>query len=98
MDYSITDGPENVRVVAAPMGPSYSGSNLTLTCSADSSPAAEFQWAMNGAELSEMGQELRLSNIQSSHSGNYTCMAHNKQSLRYATSESISITVLAVKG
>ncbi|KAM9487741.1 cell adhesion molecule CEACAM1-like [Clarias gariepinus] len=88
-------GPENVRVVAAPVGPSYSsGSNLILICLADSSPAAEFQWAVNGTELGKMGQELRLSNIQSSHSGNYTCMAHNKQSLRYATSEPIRITVL----
>ncbi|XP_053350021.1 carcinoembryonic antigen-related cell adhesion molecule 5-like [Clarias gariepinus] len=91
----IRDGPENVRVVAAPVGPSYSsGSNLILICLADSSPAAEFQWAVNGTELGKMGQELRLSNIQSSHSGNYTCMAHNKQSLRYATSEPIRITVL----
>ncbi|KAF5886756.1 carcinoembryonic antigen-related cell adhesion molecule 5-like, partial [Clarias magur] len=95
MECSITDGPENVRVVAAPVGLSYSsGSNLTLTCSADSSPAAEFQWAVNGTELGEMGHELKLSNIQSNHIGNYTCMAHNKQTLRYATSEPISVTVL----
>ncbi|XP_053350037.1 carcinoembryonic antigen-related cell adhesion molecule 5-like [Clarias gariepinus] len=94
LSLTIYYGPENVRVTAAPAEPSYSsGSNLILTCSADSSPAAEFQWAVNGAELGEMGQELKLSNIQSSHSGNYTCMAHNKQSLRYATSEPISITV-----
>ncbi|KAM9487742.1 cell adhesion molecule CEACAM6-like [Clarias gariepinus] len=93
LSLTIYYGPENVRVTAAPAEPSYSsGSNLILTCSADSSPAAEFQWAVNGAELGEMGQELKLSNIQSSHSGNYTCMAHNKQSLRYATSEPISIT------
>ncbi|XP_053350017.1 carcinoembryonic antigen-related cell adhesion molecule 5-like [Clarias gariepinus] len=95
LSLTIYYGPENVKVVAAPVGPSYSsGSNLILTCSADSSPAAEFQWAVNGTELGEMGQELKLSNIQSSHSGNYTCMAHNKQSLRYSTSGSISITVL----
>ncbi|KAM9488986.1 cell adhesion molecule CEACAM8-like isoform 2-T2 [Clarias gariepinus] len=95
LSLTIYYGPENVRVVAAPVGPSYSsGSNLILTCSADSSPAAEFQWAVNGIELGKIGQELKLSNIQSSHSGSYTCMAHNKQSLRYSTSEPISITVL----
>ncbi|KAF5904432.1 carcinoembryonic antigen-related cell adhesion molecule 5-like isoform X1, partial [Clarias magur] len=95
MDYSITDGPENVTVVADPVEPFYSsGSNLILTCSADSSPAAEFQWVVNGAELGKIGQELKLHTIQSSHSGNYTCMSHNKQTLRYATSDPISITVL----
>ncbi|MCI4374687.1 hypothetical protein PGIGA_G00009240 [Pangasianodon gigas] len=95
LSLTIYYGPENVAVEAAPVGPFYSsGSNLTLTCSAESSPAAEFQWAVNGAELGEMGQELRLSNIQSSQSGNYTCIAHNKQSLRYSTSEPINITVL----
>ncbi|KAM9487740.1 cell adhesion molecule CEACAM6-like [Clarias gariepinus] len=88
-------GPENVRVVAAPVGPSYSsGSNLILTCSADSSPAAQFQWAVNATDLGELGQELKLSKTESSHSGNYTCMAHNKQNLRNSTSEPISITVL----
>ncbi|XP_053350012.1 carcinoembryonic antigen-related cell adhesion molecule 5-like [Clarias gariepinus] len=97
LSLTIYYGPENVKVVAAPVGPSYSsGSNLILTCSADSSPAAEFQWAVNGTELGEMGQELRLSNIQSNYTGNYNCMAHNKQSLRYSTSEPIGITVLDV--
>ncbi|XP_060776780.1 carcinoembryonic antigen-related cell adhesion molecule 2-like [Neoarius graeffei] len=87
-------GPENFAVAAAPVKPFISsGSNLILTCSAESSPAAEFQWAVNGGELGEMGQELRPRNIQSSQSGNYTCITHNKQSLRYSTSEPISITV-----
>ncbi|KAK3551611.1 hypothetical protein QTP70_019753 [Hemibagrus guttatus] len=88
-------GPENVAAAAYPVGPSYSfGSNLKLTCSAESRPAAEFQWAVNGTELGEMGQELKLSNIQISQSGNYTCIAHNKQSLRYSVSQLISVTVL----
>ncbi|KAB5587071.1 hypothetical protein PHYPO_G00008680 [Pangasianodon hypophthalmus] len=95
LNLTIYYGPENVTVEAAPVGPIYSsGSTLTLTCSAESSPAAEFQWAVNGAELGEMGQELRLSNIQSSQSGNYTCIAHNKQTLRYSMSEPIDVTVL----
>ncbi|KAG7335801.1 hypothetical protein KOW79_000494 [Hemibagrus wyckioides] len=89
-------GPEYVNASADPVGPFYSsGSNLILTCSAVSSPAAEFQWAVNGTELGEMGRELNLSNIQISQSGNYTCIAHNKQSLRYSVSQPISITVLA---
>ncbi|XP_060776472.1 carcinoembryonic antigen-related cell adhesion molecule 1-like [Neoarius graeffei] len=94
LSLTIYHGPENVVVEADPVGGFYSpGSNVKLICSAESSPAAEFQWAVNGAELGEMGQELRLNNIQSSQSGNYTCIAHNKQTLRYSTSEPFSITV-----
>lgn len=52
-------GPENVAVEPDPVGPLYSsGSNLILTCSAESNPTAEFQWAVYGAKLGEMGQEL----------------------------------------
>ncbi|XP_058243133.1 uncharacterized protein LOC131351658 [Hemibagrus wyckioides] len=88
-------GPEYVSASADPVGPFYSsGSNLILTCSAVSSPPAEFQWAVNGTELGEMGRELKLSNIQISQSGNYTCIAHNKQSLRFSVSQPISVTVL----
>ncbi|XP_060776786.1 carcinoembryonic antigen-related cell adhesion molecule 5-like [Neoarius graeffei] len=94
LSLTIYYGPENVVVEADPVGGFYSsGSNVKLICSAESSPAAEFQWAVNGAELGEMGQELRLNNLQSSQSGSYTCIAHNKQTLRYSTSEPFSITV-----
>lgn len=95
MDCFIADGPENVTVEADSVKPFYiSGSDLTLTCSAESSPAAEFQWAVNGAEPDKIGPELKLRNIQSSQSGNYTCITHNRQSLRYSMSEPINIIVL----
>ncbi|TSZ83248.1 Hemicentin-1 [Bagarius yarrelli] len=88
-------GPENVAIAAGPGGPIYSpGSNPKLTCSAISSPAAEFQWAVNGTHLAETGPDLELNNIQISQSGNYTCIANNKQSLRYSISEPLSVTVL----
>ncbi|XP_047666882.1 carcinoembryonic antigen-related cell adhesion molecule 5-like isoform X2 [Tachysurus fulvidraco] len=88
-------GPENVAAAADPEEPFYSsGSNLKLNCSAESRPAAEFQWAVNGTELGEKGQELKLNNIQISHSGNYTCIAHNTQTLQYSVSPPVSVTIL----
>ncbi|XP_047666883.1 carcinoembryonic antigen-related cell adhesion molecule 6-like [Tachysurus fulvidraco] len=88
-------GPENVAVAADPEGPFYSsGSNLKLNCSAESRPAAEFHWAVNGTELVKKGQVLKLNNIQISHSGNYTCIAHNTQTLQNSVSEPISVNIL----
>eukprot|EP00063_Salmo_salar_P082263 XP_014057098.1 PREDICTED: carcinoembryonic antigen-related cell adhesion molecule 1-like [Salmo salar] len=70
------------------------GSNLNLSCSAESSPPAQFQWALNGTLLSNKGPELRLGNIQINQSGSYSCWAHNTRTLRYQTSEPSDITVL----
>ncbi|KAI5620457.1 carcinoembryonic antigen-related cell adhesion molecule 5 precursor, partial [Silurus asotus] len=95
MNITIHYGPENVAVKADPVGPNYStGSNVILTCSAESSPTAEIQWAVNGSALSHIGHELIMNNIQSNQSGSYTCIAHNTKTLRYFTSQPISITVL----
>ncbi|KAI5613471.1 carcinoembryonic antigen-related cell adhesion molecule 5 precursor, partial [Silurus asotus] len=83
LSLSIYYGPENVAVKADPVGPIYrAGSNIILTCSAESSPAAEIHWAVNGSALGHIGHELIMNNIQSSQSGNYTCIAHNTKTLR----------------
>ncbi|XP_060726547.1 carcinoembryonic antigen-related cell adhesion molecule 5-like [Tachysurus vachellii] len=88
-------GPENVAAAADPEKPFYiSGSNLKLNCSAESRPAAKFHWAVNGRELSEMGQELKLNNIQINQTGNYTCIVHNTRTLQYSVSPPISVTIL----
>ncbi|KAI3360548.1 hypothetical protein L3Q82_002424 [Scortum barcoo] len=90
---SISYGPENVRI-----SPSQEyheeGSNISLSCSADSRPAAQFQWFLNGDLLPDTGPELILTNIQMSESGNYSCQAFNSKTLRYQTSQSAAVTVL----
>ncbi|CAB1333931.1 unnamed protein product [Coregonus sp. 'balchen'] len=71
-----------------------SGSDLTLSCSAESSPLAQFQWALNRTLLSNIGPELWLENIHGNQSGSYSCWAHNTRTLRYQISEFSDITVL----
>nr|XP_046158910.1 carcinoembryonic antigen-related cell adhesion molecule 1-like isoform X4 [Oncorhynchus gorbuscha] len=91
----VYDGPENITLKVTPLDVLYgSGSDLTLSCSAESSPPAQFQWALNGELLSNQGPVLRLENIQASQSGRYSCWAHNTRTLRYQTSEPSDITVL----
>ncbi|KAJ8388819.1 hypothetical protein AAFF_G00125750 [Aldrovandia affinis] len=71
-----------------------SGSDLTLFCSAQSCPPAEFKWAFNAMTLNREGQEFKLEDIQGNQSGYYTCWAHNTRTLRYKPSDPSLITVI----
>ncbi|KAL4601673.1 carcinoembryonic antigen-related cell adhesion molecule 5-like [Arapaima gigas] len=97
--FSISFGPENTAVTASPEKPHYaSGSNLSLSCSAQSRPAAQFRWYFNGTALNKTGPVLKLDNVQESESGNYTCLAHNTKTLRYQSSEPSPISVIGKRG
>ena len=88
------DGPENINLTSPSQEYHVEGSNISLSCSAASRPAAVFYWLLNGDELSDTGPELRLVNIQMSQSGNYSCQAFNNKTLRYETSQLSAVTVL----
>ncbi|XP_067441976.1 sialoadhesin-like [Thunnus thynnus] len=90
--------------VYAPMPPSVSvspsddiieGSSVTLTCSSDANPAANYNWYKKNEnpDLQPLSKEPQLifSSIQSSDSGEYYCTAENQLGKR--TSEHIFINV-----
>lgn len=88
------DGPENINlIVSPPQGYFAVGSDISLTCSVESRPPAQFTWFLNGDEH-DTGSELRLMNVNMSNSGNYSCQASNNKTLRSQTSEPSAITVL----
>ncbi|XP_039973343.1 carcinoembryonic antigen-related cell adhesion molecule 5-like [Xiphias gladius] len=88
-------GPENIDLTLSPSQEYYDeGSDISLMCSAVSSPAALFQWFLNGDLLSDTGPELRLINLQMSQSGNYSCQAFNKITMKTQTSQPAVLTVL----
>ncbi|KAG7457739.1 hypothetical protein MATL_G00230470 [Megalops atlanticus] len=92
---TINYGPENVKMTVTPQKPIHkTGSNLNLTCSAESVPPAVFGWVFNGNPLKQEGPVLQLTNILESQSGNYSCVAHNTVTLRYMPSETSRINVL----
>ncbi|XP_036931273.1 carcinoembryonic antigen-related cell adhesion molecule 5-like [Acanthopagrus latus] len=95
LSLSISYGPENINLTSPSQEYYVEGSNISLSCSAASRPAAVFYWLLNGDTLSDTGQEFRLVNIQMSQSGNYSCQAFNNKTMRYETSQPSAVTVLA---
>uniref|UniRef100_UPI0037E9845C carcinoembryonic antigen-related cell adhesion molecule 5-like n=1 Tax=Semicossyphus pulcher TaxID=241346 RepID=UPI0037E9845C len=91
----ISYGPENTNLKLSPSQEYFEkGSNISLSCSADSRPEAHFNWFLNGEELPDTGPELRLVNIQERQNGNYSCRAFNIKTLRSETSVQSRLSVL----
>uniref|UniRef100_A0A8B9KXL5 Ig-like domain-containing protein n=1 Tax=Astyanax mexicanus TaxID=7994 RepID=A0A8B9KXL5_ASTMX len=83
---NISYGPSNLTMTVQPEQLGYiSGSNITLSCSADSNPTALIQWSYNNISLNQTGPTLRLTNTFQNQSGGYTCTAHNTATLRSST-------------
>ncbi|XP_045900480.1 carcinoembryonic antigen-related cell adhesion molecule 5-like [Micropterus dolomieu] len=94
VNLTISYGPENIHLTSPSQEYFVEGSNICLTCSAVSRPAAQFQWFLNEDLLSDTGPELRLMNIQTGHSGNYSCRAFNYKTQRYQTAQRSDVTIL----
>uniref|UniRef100_A0A671TGY6 B-cell receptor CD22 n=1 Tax=Sparus aurata TaxID=8175 RepID=A0A671TGY6_SPAAU len=87
--------PKLPSVSVSPSAEIVEGSSVTLTCSSDANPAANYTWYKKNGDpdrhpLSKEPQ-LVFSSIQSSDSGEYYCTAENELGSR--TSEYISIDV-----
>ncbi|XP_031642389.1 hemicentin-1 isoform X3 [Oncorhynchus kisutch] len=83
-------GPSNLTMMVVPemtIGHTAykTGSDITLSCSAQSKPAVSYKWRFNGVFLNEQSPQLSLQNTRENQTGSYTCLAHNNVTLRYAT-------------
>ena len=88
------DGPKNTSVISSPSGEIEEGHSVTLSCSSDANPAANYTWFKVNTDHSSgdmiQGQQLVFGPILSSDSGQYLCKAKNEIG---TTSDSISINV-----
>uniref|UniRef100_A0A8C6KKN3 Ig-like domain-containing protein n=1 Tax=Nothobranchius furzeri TaxID=105023 RepID=A0A8C6KKN3_NOTFU len=93
--FLVADGPENTLLTISPSKHEHvKGSDVQMFCSAVSSPDASFQWFVNGNPLPDTGPELRLMNVQTNQSGNYSCQTFNSKTLRYQTSQPLALSVI----
>ena len=88
------DGPKLTSVLSSPSGEIEEGSSVTLSCSSDANPAANYTWFKVNRDGSSrnmnQGQQLIFKHILSSESGQFRCDTQNEIGER---SLSISINV-----
>ncbi|XP_030205557.1 B-cell receptor CD22 [Gadus morhua] len=86
--------PKTPSVTVSPSGEIEEGSSVTLSCSSDANPAAEYTWFSVSSDYSsremKQGPQLAFRSILSSDSGQYYCLV---QSELRTKSELIYITV-----
>ncbi|XP_042160881.1 LOW QUALITY PROTEIN: hemicentin-1-like [Oncorhynchus tshawytscha] len=83
-------GPSNLTMMVVPemtIGHTAykTGSDITLSCSAQSKPAESYKWGFNGTFLNEQSPQLSLQNIRENQTGSYACLAHNNVTLQVAS-------------
>ncbi|XP_046729446.1 carcinoembryonic antigen-related cell adhesion molecule 1-like isoform X1 [Silurus meridionalis] len=92
---AINYGPDRITIKREPADDVLkNGSTVILSCSAQSVPAAEFTWLFNDVKLPPKNSTVILSNVGIQQSGNYSCIAYNSKTKRYATSELTTLTVI----
>ncbi|XP_030641493.1 carcinoembryonic antigen-related cell adhesion molecule 5-like [Chanos chanos] len=87
-------GPSDLKMTVEPQWTLHiSGTNITLSCSAQSVPPAMYYWTLNGTKINQHGPVLHLTESRQNQSGDYSCVAQNNITLRNET-QTHTITVI----
>ncbi|CAL8294260.1 unnamed protein product [Lota lota] len=85
--------PKTPSVTVSPSGEIEEGSSVTLSCSSDANPAANYTWFKEHDDsVKESGQNYTITYIISELGGNYYCQAHNAIGLHNSTFLVIKVT------
>ena len=87
------DGPKHTFVIPSPPGEIMEGGSVTLSCSSDANPAADYTWFKDNQPLLwEPSRPYTLDSVSSKDRGTYRCQARNQYG--YLGSNSVFIDVL----
>ncbi|XP_051241962.1 B-cell receptor CD22-like [Dicentrarchus labrax] len=75
--------PRVPSVSVSPSGEIVEGSSVTLTCSSDANPAANYTWYKENEDLPKASGQIFT--IRPEHSGNYYCEAQNRRGRHNST-------------
>ncbi|XP_056467417.1 B-cell receptor CD22-like isoform X2 [Gadus chalcogrammus] len=85
--------PKTPSVSVRPPGEIKEGGSVTLSCSSDANPAANYTWFReHGGSLEELGENYTISNITTELGGNYYCEARNAVGLQNSTLMFLNVT------
>ncbi|XP_067355859.1 B-cell receptor CD22-like isoform X2 [Channa argus] len=78
--------PQLPSVSVSPSAEIVEGSSVTLTCSSDANPAANYTWYKENEDSPKAsGQIFTITDIRREHSGNYYCEAQNTRGRQNST-------------
>uniref|UniRef100_A0A4W3GQR0 Ig-like domain-containing protein n=1 Tax=Callorhinchus milii TaxID=7868 RepID=A0A4W3GQR0_CALMI len=81
---NIAYGPDTPELTITGTHSAELGDSLTLSCSAQSNPEAQYKWIFNGTVLSHTTPQLTIDQISPTDRGSYTCQARNSVTLKEA--------------
>ncbi|XP_030236016.1 B-cell receptor CD22-like isoform X3 [Gadus morhua] len=85
--------PKTPSVSVRPLGEIKEGGSVTLSCSSDANPAANYTWFReHGGSVEELGENYTISNITTELGGNYYCEARNAVGLQNSTLMFLNVT------
>ncbi|KAK5601235.1 hypothetical protein CRENBAI_002443 [Crenichthys baileyi] len=95
---SASDAPQLPHVSVSPSGEIVEGSSVTLTCSSDANPAADYTWYKEEKQITTSNEsQLIFSSIKSSDSGRYRCVAANQLGRKTTRHKRIDVKCPTVK-